>query len=199
MTLPVFILGQLLRLRLDLMFPSLIGVTILGMSITNLAKSNADGIAGSFGKSTTLSGRTDVWTYAIDMIEKKPWLGYGYSGFWQGLDGESAYVWRASGWNPTHPHNGLLAIWLDLGLLGLSILVIGFFISVIKSLIVIRVTKEIEYLWPMTFFLFFILINLTETNLFSPNSIIWILYVACASSVLTIPESEKTMIKSPTS
>jgi O-antigen ligase len=198
LTLPVFLVSKALRLRYILMFPSLIAITILGLGSYIFVQSSAETIAGLFGKDASLSGRTDVWTFAFDMIERNPWLGYGYGGFWQGLDGESAYIWRASGWNPTHPHNGLLALWLDLGLLGLSIYLLGFAISVVKALVLIKLTKRIEYLWPMTFFIFFVLINLTETNLFSSNSIVWILYVSCASSVLTRPLPEKTMIISQT-
>jgi exopolysaccharide production protein ExoQ len=44
------------------------------------------------GKDLTLTGRTQIWTSAIESIAKRPLLGYGYQAFWLGLEGESYRV-----------------------------------------------------------------------------------------------------------
>ncbi|WP_049558612.1 O-antigen ligase family protein, partial [Limnoraphis robusta] len=75
-------------------------------------------LLGLIGKDPSLTGRTDLWAWAREMIDKRPWLGYGYTAFWQGLDGGSAYIIRAARWPVPYSHNGILDLWLDIGLLG---------------------------------------------------------------------------------
>ena len=40
-------------------------------------------------RSPDLTGRTDLWDAVLVSISKRPWLGYGFSAFWQGTNGES--------------------------------------------------------------------------------------------------------------
>jgi exopolysaccharide production protein ExoQ len=181
---PFFIFLNALRLRYKLMIPTLLGIIIFSSVVSVWINVNADAIASSVGKDTTLTGRTAVWQFVGDMIQQQPWLGYGYSGFWNGLDGPSAYVWRATQWNPTHPHNGLLQLWIDLGLLGVTIYLIGFWRYFGRALAYIRSTNKLAGIWPMAYLTYVILINLTESNLFASNSIIWVLYVAGYYSLL---------------
>ena len=185
LVIPFLILLNTLRLRYELMIPTLLGILTITITGSLLIKDNADALAGSVGKNTTLTGRTAVWEFVGDMIQQQPWVGYGYSGFWQGLDGPSAYVWRATQWNPTHPHNGLLQLSLDLGLLGVTIYLIGFWRCCLRALAYIRSTNKLEGIWPMAFLIYLVLLNLTESHLVSSNSIIWILYVATYCSLLT--------------
>jgi exopolysaccharide production protein ExoQ len=181
---PFFVILNALRLRYKLMIPTLLAIIIISSALSIWISDNAATLAGSVGKDMTLTGRTAVWEFVGDMVQKQPWLGYGYSGFWKGLDGPSAYVWRATQWNPTHPHNGLLQIWLDLGLLGVTIYLIVFWRYFIRAIAYVRSTTKIEGLWPMLYLIYVVLLNLTESSLFTSNSIIWILYVAGYCSLL---------------
>lgn len=70
------------------------------------------------GKDSDLTGRTPLWGYVWQSIERHPWIGHGYSAFWGGLHAPSSVIWEHVAWRPTHAHNGLLEIWLDLGLIG---------------------------------------------------------------------------------
>jgi exopolysaccharide production protein ExoQ len=117
------------------------------------------------------------------MIWKHPWLGYGYGGFWQGWDGESAYIWRIVGWMPGHPHNGYLALWLDLGLLGLGLFFLGFWRSYLQGLTWIRNSKTASDMWPIVQMTSIALASLTESSLLESNSLNWMLYVSACLSV----------------
>ncbi|OUL22566.1 O-antigen ligase family protein [Nostoc sp. 106C] len=165
------------------MIPALIGIAIIGEIIYFGFINSADLIFGSLGKDSNLSGRGDLWSYVFDMIWKHPWLGYGYGGFWNGWNGESAYIWRVQAWTPTHPHNGFLALWLDLGLLGLSIFFLGFVINYMRALAFVRVNRKIEAIFPVIHMTALVLTNLTETALLGSDSIPWIMYIALASSI----------------
>lgn len=186
-----FFIFQTFRWSYKLMIPTLILIIALGQVFYFLFTNNADILFSSIGKDATLTGRTDLWPLVIEMIGKQPWLGYGYGGFWQGLNGESAYIWRAAGWTPTHPHNGFLALVLDLGILGLGIFLIGFVKSYLQALAWVRNSKTAIEIWPIIHMTYIIIVNLTESSLLKSNSINWILYVAACLS-LFIPTNFKS-------
>ncbi|MDZ7960109.1 MAG: O-antigen ligase family protein [Aulosira sp. DedQUE10] len=179
----VFIAFRALWLPYYVMIPTILAVVTVGQIIYFLFTNNADLIFGVFGKDTNLSGRGDLWSLVFDMIWKHPWLGYGYSGFWNGWNGESAYIWRAAPWTPTHPHNGFLELWLNLGLLGLSIFLIGFGINYFKALAFVRLSRRIEDFFPVIHMTSLVLINLTETALLESDNLGWIIYIALSSSM----------------
>jgi exopolysaccharide production protein ExoQ len=181
---PFFLMLNVLRLRYHLMMPALLTIVTIGFSSSVWLNNNLESLAVSVGKDPSITGRTPLWGFVWEMIQKQPWLGYGYGGFWQGWDGQAAQIWRAIQWTPNHPHNGLLALWIDLGLLGVIIFAIGFWRYFVRSLAYIRIHHQVDGIWPLLYLIYMVLINLTETNLFSSNSITWILYIACYHSTL---------------
>lgn len=166
------------------MVPTVIGISLLIQIFYFWFTSNVDVLFGYFGKDTNLSGRTDLWPLVFDMIWKQPWLGYGYSAFWNGWNGESAYIWRIANWTPTHPHNGFLELWLDLGLLGLIVFILGFCINYARSIALIRMNRNIENLLPALHLSLIILSNITETALLKNDSFTWIMYISLSSSTI---------------
>jgi O-antigen ligase len=172
-----------LRLRYEQMIPALLAIAIVAGSLQLLYTANADALLGLFGKDATLSGRTDMWPYVLEKIWERPWLGYGYSGFWRGLDGESAYIWYATRWTPPNAHNGLLDLWLDLGLLGVSIYLLGFLTSFIRAIARVRLSRTTEEFWPVIYMLYMVLANLTESTMLERNSLYWVLFAALILSI----------------
>jgi O-antigen ligase len=139
-------------------------------------------VLGAMGKDATLTNRTPLWAAVLEMIGKRPWLGYGYTGFWQGWHGESAHICRVSGWIPPHAHNGFLDVWLDLGLVGLTIFLLGLLLTFARSMRCARQTTTVGGLWPIIFLSFMLLYNLTETLILRPHNLFWILLVAIVLS-----------------
>ncbi len=154
--------------------------------------SDANLVLSALGKDATLSGRTEIWAAVFEKIHEHPWLGYGYSGFWLGWEGESSYVWLTvpGDFFPAHSHSGYLDTWLDLGLLGLSLLVAGFVLALIKALRVARSTTTVAALWPPIFLAFMLLSNVLESSILKPNDLWWVLYVATVLSVAA--ENDRT-------
>ena len=97
---PIF---QTLRWRYHLMIPAVIAIVIFGGGLSLWLDRNAEMLLGSIGKDPTLTGRTDMWPYVLEMIWKQPWLGYGYNGFWGDWDSPGAYVWYIVNWTPALP------------------------------------------------------------------------------------------------
>jgi len=77
-------------------------------------------LAGSVGRDPTLTDRTKIWTLLLGM-QTNPLLGTGYESFWLGSRLER--VWQTfNGLNEAH--NGYLQVYLNLGLIGLLLVVI---------------------------------------------------------------------------
>lgn len=126
----------------------------------------------------TLTGRTQLWSAVFEMIKARPWLGYGYAGFWLGGNSPAGRVWRSiKTWKPVHGHNGILDLWLELGLLGVLVFFIGFFLTLQKTILGIKNKKVPHELFPLVFLTCYLLINLTESILVKHNTIFWVLYV----------------------
>ena len=184
--LALLILYRLLRLHYNLAIPLSIFTILAIGGVANLLSSNSEILLNSMGKNATLTGRTDVWDSVWYMISKRPILGYGYGGFWtSGANGPALYIWLATGWRPTHAHNGFLNLCLDIGFLGLSVYLIGYLFITMRAVNWIRLTKTAESFWPLTYMAFIFLYNQTESSLVGQNDIFWILYTALCFSKYT--------------
>ena len=131
----------------------------------------------------TLTGRTALWPLLWQGIEKHPWLGYGYSGFWENSDEAVEIQKRVGNW-ATNSHNGFLELWLDLGILGVLIFLTGFLITMLRAIALISNERTLESLWPLLYMTFIVLFNLTTSTLVNRNSVFWVLYAAVVFSVL---------------
>jgi len=134
-------------------------------------------------RDVTLTGRLYIWVLGTVMALQKPWFGYGYSAFWLGPEGPSGKIWKALNWAAPGAHNGLLELWLDLGLVGVGLFVVGFLAYARRAVVIFRSTKTAELIWPFMFFAFLVMVNLTESSLLGGNGLFWVLYVAAAVSV----------------
>jgi exopolysaccharide production protein ExoQ len=160
----------------------LVAVVTLTMSVSVLAVMLLPqdlNILSSINKDITLTGRTELWTSLINKIARRPLLGYGYNGFWVGVDeGESGQVVHEVGWNVQSAHNGFLDLCLSLGLMGLLIFGLQFGAAMWRAFRIERSSWSAEGLWPATFLVFFLLYNLDESGLVEHNNAYWIIYVA---------------------
>ena len=87
-----------------------------------------------------------------------------------------------------HGHNGFLDMFLELGIVGLVGLLAVLIWAVYKNWTGIKVYQEA--LWAISFFAFFIMLNLTESAILylRHNSIYWILFVIQAVQYARRPE-----------
>jgi exopolysaccharide production protein ExoQ len=181
----VLALGSIMRLKTVVLLPLLVFLVLLAWSVSVLAVDILTPILDFFGKDLTLTGRTDIWPAVISKIRERPLLGYGFSGFWYGLGGESADVIRTVRWDLNDSHNGFLELALQLGLLGLSLFFFLTWMTLLKSFAVARFYFSPGTLWPIVVILYAFLINFSESTLMSQNSFFWVLYssVVFSSSV----------------
>jgi exopolysaccharide production protein ExoQ len=88
---------------------------------------NFDLLMYSIGKDPTLTGRTTIWSSLVASVMKRPMLGYGYTAFWGGMQGESANTAILMHWpGMGYAENGVLELWLELGLAGVVLYLLVF-------------------------------------------------------------------------
>jgi exopolysaccharide production protein ExoQ len=140
--------------------------------------------AGRDPVQNTFVGRIQLWDDLLHKVEKRPLLGYGLGGFWLGWEGESADIWAKYGWNPPHAHNGYLDIWLDLGLIGLGLMLCHIFLNFRRGIVLMRSTGATEDLWALAYLTFVSFTSLTGVTLITRRAgIFWALYVALSLSM----------------
>ena len=149
-----------------------------------------DAFFEAIGKDPTLSSRTEIWKQVWEAIQLKPWLGYGSAAFWDGLEGPSKYVELAVRAKVAYAHNGFLDILLGTGFIGLSLFLISFSVTTIRSLILLRTTNTVESFWPLLFLTYLIFTNLTEGTLASLTNIFWVLYSMITFSLIAAKKNQ---------
>lgn len=140
-------------------------------------------IAPLLRRDATLSGRTAIWAQVAQSIAQRPLLGYGYEGFWRGMQGPSLAISAAVHFVVVHAHNGFLEVALELGAAGLLLL----------ALTAWRAARQLWPLWragaieslgfPLAVLFLVVLYDLDENTLLLYNGLFWIL---CVGALVTV-------------
>jgi len=140
---------------------------------------NREAVLSVLGKDATLTGRTVLWSTVVERIEERPLLGYGYGAFWNTKGVLREQVRTAVGWDTPHSHNGLLDEWLDLGLVGVLLVLGAYVLALKRAWVELRSEGGIDGLWAMSFLIMLFLGNTTESSI-AQSLLIWTLFVAVA-------------------
>lgn len=168
------------RHRLSSAVPFVIPFVLATGVLAVLVVVNPGAVAQGVGREETLTGRTDLWEAAQHEIGERPILGHGFSGFWVNDSPGSRRVWGTVGWEPLHAHNGFIDVALDLGFIGLTLVIFLLVQVLVTSLGYMRKHRGSIALFPALYLFFFVISNLTESALLRQNSIYWILVIVIA-------------------
>ena len=139
----------------------------------------------SMGRDVTLTGRVPLWAAVMESIAKKPLLGWGYAAFWMGMKGESLLVVLKTHWAVPYAHDGFLDVWLQLGFVGLVILVFIYLKAWKDGYSCFWPNRNSAIDWHLTILLLTLLYNLDEGTFIAPNEIAWFLFVVAALTLGT--------------
>jgi exopolysaccharide production protein ExoQ len=136
------------------------------------------------GKDSSLTGRTGIWSAAIDSIAKRPLLGYGYQAFWLGLEGESYHVILAVSWLLAQAQNGFLDVTLEMGAVGLTIVLLVFGFAFRDAGVCLFRSRDHAQLraveWYLAVVILTLICNFDESFLFEPKHLGSMIFViAC--------------------
>ena len=119
------------RLRRAHYFLILVG----SLFVAILLLANLDFVFSLFGRDTSMTGRVGLWSHLIELASRRPWLGHGFGAVWT-LDSFREEIRQLAGW-PSQPliaDNGLLDIYLHLGLVGVVLFSGMLMLSTVRSL-----------------------------------------------------------------
>lgn len=142
-------------------------------------------------KDITLTGRTPLWESLWVFIQQKPWLGYGYGTFFSGVHRETDLLWKVHNWNPVHAHNGYIQLWLHLGIVGLSVFILGYMRCLFNSLYKYLISKDIKMLWVFLILIYTVTHDLTEISFFTAQGFIWTISLIAIYSMKPTPQNFK--------
>lgn len=162
----VLYLGRTSDGRFRALLPVLVTIGVVSVAVVLLTFGGA-----LFGRSDDLSGRTEVWIFALSMIDKQLWLGYGYGVFWLGADAPGAAFWEASDNFVPHAHNGYLQLALDSGVIGVACWLGALVTMAAKTIALLRRTGDACLYWVISYVVFYAVINLGESDAWGPNDL----------------------------
>ncbi len=87
-------------------------------------------IVGVYGKDVTFTGRTGIWEATWPEILRRPVIGWGLDAVWVGPNEMLTRVYYKAGFVPTHAHNGVIETTLEIGIVGLVLVLWIYFGSV---------------------------------------------------------------------
>lgn len=135
------------------------------------------------GRDETLTGRADLWRIIWEHLQARFWLGYGYGAFWTSTAGPAMTVHLAIDWVPANSHNGWLDLWLDLGLVGVTIMAALFVATALRAFSRLRAEGHFPDCEPLLVMTFLFVTNLAETALLQQNLFSWAIFVALMVSM----------------
>ncbi len=184
---------RILRTRLPTLIPLAIVFLAMGAGLVFLAAGNSSLLLAFLGRDATLTRRTEIWAAVWSAISSHMALGYGFSGFWAGIHGESARVAARLGFVARHAHNGFLDLWLELGIAGLLLFVAGYLQAVSNGGKLVRMSHDRLATWPLQYLAFMLLYDLAEGPILRQNNLYWALYVAVVVSAAQAARSGQAL------
>lgn len=146
----------------------------------------AELLLSTFGKSSTLTGRTDLWYLVLkNRVYVNELLGSGYGGFWNGVNSASGYIASQFGGGYVgQAHNGYLDVYNDLGWIGIGLVVVYLLFWMVGA-ISSRNLSPRQKIMHLSLLVFVVVINITESTLMRTTQLINILAIIAYFRVWT--------------
>ena len=149
--------------------------TVLLLVVYGLFLDPAIGLTAAVGRDSSLTGRTRIWNEVLPLTVN-PVFGAGYESFWLGkrLD----RIWLENGQHINQAHNGYLEVYLDLGLVGLVLVVVVMIWGYRNAIQTVRRAPNLGSL-QLAFLVVAVIYNLTE-HAFRDLHPVWIMLLLAA-------------------
>lgn len=159
------------------------GALVLGAVAFAFPTTTTEDVVTLIGRDLTFTGRTDIWTLALDAFAQRSALGYGFGAFWH-EDGpiEAARIAALLYWPVPNAHNGLLDVALDLGVAGavLALLVLGGLLA--RGVLDARVGRRQSAVIRISIGLLVLASNLVESSFLQENAFLTLVFVTALAA-----------------
>lgn len=153
-------------------------LAIAVLSIVGILLVNLDIVFSTFGKNTTLTGRTNLWAYLLEaVVSNRPFLGYGIGSLW-GDDQFRSQIHEMIGWyQPVIGDNGFIDILLGVGLVGLVVIAANFVVAWRGAIRYLLAEKNVSSCLPLLIMSFAVFSNISFSLLIEIEVLVWGLMV----------------------
>lgn len=143
----------------------------------------------ALGKEPTLTGRSELWAFAAELIEERPLLGGGYDAFWHGgVFSAGSYLQYVVQQEIMNFHNSYLDIAVQLGALGLAVTLLFLLLFAWRALALLHRSSTAMAALPAFYLAFVTVYSMSEYALFRQHALIQILLGAFyVSAALALP------------
>jgi O-antigen ligase len=139
-----------------------------------------DRVINMLGRESTLTGRDEIWDFAIDRIREEPLLGHGFRAYFTAPGNDAFIKFYFKGQQYDQAHSSVLQTMLDLGLVGFALLVGFVLITLVRA--PQALTDPGRRIWVVLFIA--VLINAqTEALILSPTGFTWLVMQIAAVAI----------------
>ena len=127
------------------------------------------------------TNRGYIWHVVFGALPDHLLLGYGFRAFWL-FEGSPVSLFAGAPWvlNISHAHNGYLEVLIGTGLIGL---ILSFWPTIVGPALRLFSFKIPDGPLWLSWLIFFLLLNVTETELFERDRPAWVLFLVCIAVV----------------
>lgn len=136
----------------------------------------SDQVDTILGGDLTLTGRTPLWELVLRVIHEKPLLGQGYGAMWLPNDNTAIAISNAVGWVVPQAHNAFLEITLELGCVGLTIVVLFILLSIWRGILCCVYGSQRLGIFALIAFIGVLVSGATESVLAQNQNIEWVTF-----------------------
>jgi O-antigen ligase len=134
----------------------------------------------------SLTGRIPLWNFLIaNYTDVQPLLGYGFQGFW--TPGHVLRVSASQDWLIMHGHSGYLDLLLDLGYVGLALMLAILVAAARRSYVYFRGTQDPTWLFMLSLIAMLLFMSFLDTHLLTASIRNFIWFVVLAKLALFDP------------
>jgi len=172
--LTVYIITRLPRIYRKFSF-IIIAIWFLVITVTGATLGWQETVLQSFGKTSTLTGRTTLWEKGMEIGWSSPAIGIGYAAFWVQGNLEAERLWYKFGIksrNGFHFHNTFVEAFAELGMIGVLLVGILFLSVTLPSLwLLLEHGMVMEYCVSLALGVMFLVRSFVELDILGTFSI----------------------------
>ena len=166
---------------------SLITLIVTHSIVHFAAHSMLGNIITAFGRDITLTDRTYIWDDVYAAASVNPLMGVGFGGFWIGRLANIPWNEKMT-WVLGQAHSGYVDTYLQIGLIGVFLLVLVIFSNFFRS--VRTMLEDFEFgSFRLTFLLTILFVNITESTFLRGDHHLWFLFL---TSILVVPFQQRS-------
>jgi exopolysaccharide production protein ExoQ len=149
-------------------------------------------------KSSTLTGRTQLWQLMGAEIAHHPWLGTGFGGFWQGMEGASGALVQRLNWGPpTQAHSGYIDGFNEIGIFGMLLFGIVVISHIWRCFELYSSGMRDHSMLHISLIIGFLTINYAESSLMQGSNMWWIITTCSIVEVYNRLRTHRSMQSTP--